>query len=70
MRVQERILAKFWRASRAKFNSRARSLYGIGAVQYIWTKSSGLLQLLSVVVVMWSSRRVKINLINDTVVVV
>ena len=31
MRVQERILAKFWRASRAEFNSRARSLYGIGA---------------------------------------
>ena len=31
MRVQERILAKFWRASRVEFNSRARSLYGIGA---------------------------------------
>ena len=31
MRVRERILAKFWRASRAEFNSRARSLYGIGA---------------------------------------
>ena len=25
------ILAKFWRALRAKFNSRARSLYGVGA---------------------------------------
>ena len=31
MRVRERILAKVWRASRAEFNSRARSLYGIGA---------------------------------------
>ena len=31
MRVRERILAKFWRASRAEFNLRARSLYGIGA---------------------------------------
>ena len=31
VRVQNRILAKVWRASRAEFNSRARSLYGIGA---------------------------------------
>ena len=39
MRVRERILAKFWRASRAEFNSRARSLYGIGAVydhEQVW----------------------------------
>ena len=31
VRVRERKLAKVWRASRAEFNSRARSLYGIGA---------------------------------------
>ena len=31
MRVRGSILAKVWRASRAGFNSRARSLYGIGA---------------------------------------
>ena len=39
MRVRERILAKFWRASRAEFNSRARSLYGIGATFQIFFTS-------------------------------
>ena len=39
MRVRGRIFAKFLRASRAEFNSRARSLYGIGA-KYSYNPSS------------------------------
>ena len=50
MRVRERILAKFWRASRAEFNSRARSLYGIGADHHL-----GLIEASRMRVIRWAA---------------